>query len=174
MRLLPARSGPAAEETRGRRFLRLALACCLLACAVWGMGLNGERQGRFRGEGGSVDDAGFLSPEQEESVREYCARFFKAYGVALRIQIRNGPPDDSRARAGGQVFLGLNLKDSRVLLYAPPLVRVALGEEFILSLSRDHFPPYFARGDWAEGLAGALSLLAVRLDATLLKGEKAP
>ena len=147
----------------------MALVGILFAGVAWGFWLNNERQMEraFERIAPRIDATGTLTPEQEELLRAYALRFFAEYGVKIQIVIQNAPLSDAKAREEGNVFLGLNPEGRHVLFHAPPLVASALGEPFIRRLEREHFAPYFAKGNWPEGLAEALNTISGRLDATL-------
>lgn len=168
-RRLPPRDRYRHEETAVQRFFRMALVGVLFAVVGLGFWLNNERQMERALEriAPQLDATGTLTPEQEELLRTYALRFFAEYGVKIQIVIESAPLSDAKAREDGNVFLGLNPEGRMVLFYAPPLVASALGEPFIRHLEGEHFVPYFAKDNWPEGLAEALSMLSGRLDATL-------
>ena len=169
-RRTPQKGNNRHEETALQRFFRIILVGILFAGVIYGFWLNNERQmdRAMQRIAPQADTTGTLSSEQENLLRTYALRFFAEYGVKIQISIQNSPLSDEEARQSKSVFLGINPKERAALFYAPPWVASALGEAFIHRLNEEFFIPYFADGNWPEGLAEALSMLSVRLDAALL------
>jgi hypothetical protein len=157
------------QETGPQRFLRFFFVGILFAIVLWGFWMNSERQMErvILRAATQIDSTGLLARDQEEQVLRYAQRFFEAYGLKLQVEIKNEPLSDKKARAAGSVYLGLNPAAGEALFYAPPLVAAALGEDLIRQVREEHFQPYFAAGNWPEGLAAALNLLSTNLDKVL-------
>ena len=138
----------------------------------FGVWLNAERLSSLRRDSPvqRIDQTGTLSDEQKAMLAAYAKKFLDAYGLTIVIRIQNEAfPETilSEAERARTVFLGLSLAPETVRLEVPPLAASALGEPFIAYLREEHFPPYFARGEWPKGLASALSLMAEKLDAAV-------
>lgn len=130
-----------------------------------------------------------LSREQAELLRAYTIRFQERYGFPIIVRIRDRPFEEEEALAlayspgaaasripphppGGEtapraLFLGLCPTARQVILHVPPLARTILGEDLLNTLRDTHFIPYFAAGNWPEGLAAALNTITRRLDASI-------
>ncbi|MDL2317439.1 TPM domain-containing protein [Desulfovibrio sp. OttesenSCG-928-A18] len=152
-----------------QRFFRILIIGLLFCAVIWGFWMNNERQmERLRKESiPALDSTGLLREEEQQRLAQYVERFRKNYGLAIVISIRDQPfpspfllPDER----AGSFFFGLCPPDQQVLFEVPPLAEHLLGQPFISYLRHEHFRPYFARGNWPEGLASALSMLAERMD----------
>ena len=154
------------------RIVRYVLLVLLFGAVGFGFWLNAQRQAAMltKPAPAAIDKTGSLSDEQQKQLAAYAEKFLATYGVAIviRIQDENFPeevlPANEKAKT---LFLGLALRNQQVRLDLPPLAAAALEEPFADYLRRAHFPPYFARNNWEEGLAAALTLLTERLDRTL-------
>ena len=154
------------------RILRYVLLVLLFGAVGFGFWLNAQRQAAMltKPAPAAIDKTGSLSDEQRKQLAAYAEKFLATYGVAIviRIQDENFPeevlPASEKAKT---LFLGLALRNRQVRLDLPPLAAAALEQPFADYLRRAHFPPYFARNNWKEGLAAALNLLTERLDRTL-------
>ncbi len=157
------------DETPLQRILRMALVGLLFAGVLWGFWANSERRLTEvqKISEKRADATRTLTSEQEKRLLEFTRRTFETYGVALRVEIRNAPFDEKQlqeAEKSGTVFLGLVPKERTVFLHVTPLARKALGEPLIMYLRYAHFMPYFAGGNWPEGLAAALNLIGRQLE----------
>ncbi|HMM39390.1 MAG TPA: TPM domain-containing protein [Desulfovibrio sp.] len=153
---------------RGRtpveRFLRtvgLFVVFLGVALAFWH---NTERRMREITAGGALKDpAGLLSKEDRSFVTGFADSLKDRFGVQARVEIGPGAADfteiDSKT-----LFFGIDPEARRVAAAFPPLMRRALGGELSAYLEREHFEPYWASGDWPQGLKTALALIWTRLD----------
>lgn len=171
--LPPRRTGSTYGETPRQRIVRLALVACLFCAALWGLWENNRRRMPLSApESIRMDATGALSQEQEATLARYTELFAREYAVPLVIRVRNEPftPGEIDVLAGREdavaapraLFLGLCPARGQVVLMAPPLARRALGEDLLDELRVRHFIPYFAAGNWPEGLAAALNLMNAR------------
>ena len=144
---------------RGRtpmeRFLRtvgLFVVFLGVALAFWH---NTERRMREITAGGALEDRSFVTGFAD-SLKD-------RFGVQARVEIGPGAADfteiDSKT-----LFFGIDPEARRVAAAFPPLMRRALGGELSAYLEREHFEPYWASGDWPQGLKTALALIWTRLD----------
>ena len=154
------------------KILRYILLVLLFGAVGFGVWLNAQRQAAMltKSAPSVIDKTGSLSDEQQKQLATYTEKFLATYGVPIVIRIQDENfsgdilPADEKSKT---LFLGLALRNGQVRLDVPPLAAAALDKPFIDYLRRDHFPPYFARDNWQEGLAAALNLLTERLDRTL-------
>lgn len=170
-----------AGETAPQRALRYLFIGLLFAGVLWGFWQNGQRRhGQTQKPSSAVVDAGrdaarsavrgagFLTPAQEQDLNAFAGRFSEAYGLDLSIRLSNGvfgglAEPGGRNKADIVLHLDPPARQARLALSARAEAR--LGPALILYLRLAHFPPYFARNAWPEGLASALNLLVRRLDA---------
>lgn len=176
---LPKRDpGRFEEDPPWLKLLRYVLLVLLFGAVGFGFWLNAQRQAAMLTKPAPpvIDKTGSLPGEQQKQLATYTEKFLATYGVAIviRIQDEDFPeevlPASEKAKT---LFLGLALDNGLVRLDVPPLAAAALDKPLIDHLRRDHFPPYFARDNWQEGLAAALNLLTERLDRTLSGQENA-
>lgn len=172
----PPRGRVRYEESALQRFFRIVLIGLLFTGVIWGFWMNSERQMNrvMQNLAPQIDATGTLTTAQLELLQTYGLRFFAEYGIKIQVEVRNSSLSDEQARKSGNIYLGLNPKSGQALFYAPPLAAAALGEDFIRRLNQEHFTAYFAAGNWPEGLAKALSMISVRLDATLKNAASGP
>ncbi len=97
------------------------------------------------------DQTSELSKSQKDALREFASMFKDEFGLELKLNVVHTdvvlPDLDSKT-----IFIGINPETRQVLVEFPPLVRRALGDEFLYSLQNEHFTPYFEKGRWPEGL----------------------
>lgn len=176
---LPKRDpGRFEQDPPWMRILRYILLVLLFGAVGFGFWLNAQRQAAMLTKPAPpvIDKTGSLSDEQQKQLTIYTEKFLATYGMAIviRIQDENFPADVLPAYEKTKtLFLGLALRNGQVRLDVPPLAAAALEKPFTDYLRQDHFPPYFARNNWQEGLAAALNLLTKQLDRTLSGQENA-
>ena len=176
---LPRRDpGRFEQDPPWMRILRYILIILLFGAVGFGFWLNAQKQAAMLTKPAPpvIDKTGSLSDEQQKQLVTYTEKFLATYGMAIviRIQDENFPEEVlPAAEKAKTLFLGLALRNGQVRLDVPPLAAAALEKPFIDHLRRDHFPPYFVRNNWQEGLAAALNLLTERLDRTLYGQENA-
>ncbi len=167
------------EDSLFLRITRFLLLILLFGGVVLGFWLNAQRQASLR-TGPSpqqIDRTGSLSHDQQKQLADYAQKFLATYGISIAIQIRdesfpdNVLPAPEKAKT---LFFGLAPHNNQVHLEVPPLAAASLGDDFIEYLRHDHFPPYFTRNNWPEGLVAALNLLTEKLDKTVSRQEKPP
>ncbi len=159
---------------KAARFLIIGL---LFTGVLWGFWVNNasrmaELERERRPASRPLDATRTLTKEQETALALFIDNFFKAYGVPLDVRVSAAPLPETwpqNPEQAGTVFLGLCPAARQVVFYAPPLVRGALGEPLSLYLAHVHFLPYYAGGNWPEGLAAALNLITARLDAKIAR-----
>ena len=170
---LPKRDPGRFEEDSTPLKIARSLLIVLLFCGVGlGFWLSSQRQSALLTKPAPqlMDATGSLSGEQRKALTDYAEKFLATYGISIVIRILNERfpevvlPASEKART---LFLGLSLRNGQVRLEVPPLAAASLGEQCIAYLRHEHFPPYFTRNEWREGLVSALNLLTKRLDQTL-------
>jgi uncharacterized membrane protein YgcG len=139
-------------KTPGEQFLRFILLICVFALVVWLFWQQSEKTMKQLAARGTVwDQTSELSKGQKDALREFASMFKDDFGLELKLNVVHTdvvlPDLDSKT-----IFIGLNPETQQVLVEFPPLMRRALGDEFLYSIQNDHFTPYFEKGNWAEGL----------------------
>ena len=160
------------DDTPSLKLARHILLVLLFCGVVFGFWLNSQRHAPVpvKNFPQITDTTGSLSDEQRKSLTAYSEKFLATYGISIMIRIQNEPFPEKVLPAAEQVrtlFLGLSPENGQVRLEVPPLAAEILGEPFIAHLRHGHFPLYFARNSWQEGLASALNLLTEKLDQSL-------
>lgn len=146
-------------ESGGELFLRSMLLIAVIALvgvAFWYQ--IGSNLRAINSRGSVWDEAGVLSQDQRSALRDFAAALREKHGLKLRLHVRSNPVE-LPAIDSTTVFIGINPKTRQVLVEFPPLLRKALGEEYMYRLQNEHFTPYFERGEWQKGLADALTQL---------------
>ncbi len=153
-----------ASKSRGEHFARVLILVAVLAATGWGFWANSQRtMETFKTAGLLRDATNTLSRSQVESLREYLAVLEVRFNIKISVEIQKdcAPP----RLDPGRVELFLCPADRTVAFSVPPLLRPALGGDFIRYINIEHFPPYFAQNRWPDGLGAALDLLGRKLDA---------
>lgn len=162
MRLYNRFTGGDSDRRHRGRGIRPFFLVIIVALACWAFWSNNQRrmeaiamQGLFSDETNSLSGAG------KAEVLRYLKAFKKDFGIPLEVHILQRPPSIS-ANDASRIYLDLVPAQGRAYLHLPPLVRRAVGEEFVrdfeMSFSRD-----FAGGDWRPGLVSAILALRAKL-----------
>lgn len=164
------------NEPPKQRAIRVVLLLCLLGLVCWAFWHNTQRKltevipakNASLANRAAADETDTLSVDQLEKLSKYVDLFAKNYGANLAVKIIEGPIDEGSAVAGSADFcLILSPSHKKVFVSASPLVTAALGQQTLAYLRDAHFKDYFNDGNWPEGLARALSLVARELDERL-------
>ncbi len=158
--LFRSRRGPLIRaESGGEFFLRAMLLLCVVALvgvAFWYQ--IGANLREINTRSTVWDETSQLTRDQQSALRDFASALQQTHGIRLRLQIRSTPVElpvlDSRT-----LFFGINPQTRQVLIEFPPLLRKALGDDYMYRLQNVHFGPYFDRDEWQLGLADALSAL---------------
>lgn len=144
---------------RGLRPIFLAI---VLAAVCWGFWTNSQRRMEtIAMQGLFSDEADALTGEHRAVVLQHLLSFKKDFGIPLEVHIRKRPPalaDHNPSR----MYLDVVPEVGRAYLFLPPLVRHAVGEEFVRDLEVS-FRQDFASGDWRPGLISAILALRAKL-----------
>ena len=146
---------------RGKVFRPFFLAI-IFAAVCWGFWTNNQRrmesiamQGLFR------DEVKAFSAEQKSELIQYLKTFKKDFGIPLEVNILSRPPAVSGNDAT-RIYLDVVPSQGRVYLHLPPLVRSAVGKDFIRDMETS-FTQDFAAGDWRVNLVSAILALRMKL-----------
>lgn len=164
------------DETPLLRFFRYIIIALLFCGVIWGFWINNERRMEMlkKPQPARIDNTGALSDGQQRELAHFQSRFRDAYGLSMVILVRDerfAQPFLQSGERAGTVFLGLVPRARQVVFELPPLAEAALGEELARYLRQEHFMPYFADGNWPEGLAKGLNMITRRFDDVLLAGQ---
>ncbi len=141
----------------GEQFLRFMLLIAVFAVCGWLFWENSQMTVRkLKARSDVWDRTGTLNPGQTKALSRFSNMFEDELGITVKLQIANEelemPELDTKT-----LFMGLNLAEENAVVVFPPLVEKALGEDFRSRLENEHFPPYFASGDWPQGLVLAMA-----------------
>lgn len=160
-----SRFSPNDEDVRGIRrgkVLRPFFLVIIFAAVCWGFWTNNQnRMEAIAMQGLFKDEVKAFSPEQKTVMFTMLKSFKKEFGIPLEVSILSRPPaldaDDAN-----RIYLDVVPALGKACLHLPPLVRHAVGKDFVqdmeTSFSRD-----FAAGDWRENLIAAVSALRMKL-----------
>lgn len=146
-------------DSSGEQFLRLILLIAIFAVCAYAFWVNtGRSLDAIEARSTVYDPAKLTEKSIKRDWQKFASMFRDEFGLRLRIHIRNTPVElpelDSKT-----IFLGINPETRQVLVDLPPLVRRALGDEYMYALQNNHFSPYFAGGNWEQGVDAALERL---------------
>ena len=156
MIFIPRRGGGSGPwlrgKTPGEQFLRFILLICVFGLVIWLFWQQSEKTMKQLAARGAIwDQTEQLTKGEKDALREFASMFKDDFGLELRLNVVTTdvvlPDLDSKT-----IFIGLNPETRQVLVEFPPLVRRALGTDFLYSLQNEHFTPYFEEGKWPEGL----------------------
>jgi len=155
------RRGPLIRaNSSGEFFLRAMLLLAVfaaVAAAFWYQTEHSYKEIRSRGS--VYDQTETLTSAQQTALREFASAMRETHGLKLRVQVRNTPVVLPAELDTKTVFIGINPYTRQVLVEFPPLLRKALGAEYMYNLQNAYFTPYFEKNQWQLGLATALQKL---------------
>ncbi len=151
------KTGPRA----GRAFRPVILAA-LLAVLCWAFFTNNQRRlDVLVSQSLFTDETKTVSSEQKDQVVSYLKTFKKDFGIPLEVHVRNTPPALNAGDAS-RMIIDIVPSQKSAYLHLPPLVRNAVGGDFIRDMERS-FAQDFAAGDWRVSLVPAILALRNKL-----------
>ena len=147
-------------NSSGEFFLRamlLVAVFAVVAVAFWYQTEHSFKEIRSRGT--VYDQTETLTSAQKTALRDYAAALRETHGLKLRVQVRNTPVVLPASLDSKTVFIGINPYTRQVLVEFPPLLKKALGAQYMYSMQNEYFEPYFQKNQWQAGLASALQQL---------------
>ena len=147
-------------NTSGEFFLRAMLLIAVfavVAAAFWYQTEHSFKEIRSRGT--VYDETETLSSAQKSALRDFASALRETHGLKLRVQVRKTPVVLPASLDSKTVFIGINPYTQQVLTEFPPLLKKALGQNYMYTMQNAHFTPYFAKNQWQVGLASALQQL---------------
>jgi hypothetical protein len=116
------------------------------------------------------DETGTLTKDQKKMIVSFTHTLRGKWGTDCKIQVYGGdfvvPELDDKT-----LYIGIAPAIDTVELRFPPLMRKALGPEFIESLKTTFLLPSFKEGDWPMAIQEVLVEILKKLD-SLNKGEQ--
>lgn len=116
----------------------------------------------------TIDSTRTLSHEQEKSINVYQKAFLDEYGIRLIIKVSSSEDFDYHTPKGSKVpylFILIKPYAKEISFEMSPLVKVALGEDFIKKLSEEYILASFP--EWPKGLFESLNALTLHMDETV-------
>lgn len=148
------------SKSSGEFFLRAMLLIAVfvaVAAAFWYQTEHSFKEIRSRGT--VYDQTETLTQAQKAALRDYATALRETHGLKLRLQVRNTPVVLPEKLDTKTVFIGINPYSRQVLIEFPPLLRKALGQDYMYKLQNEYFTPYFEKDQWQVGLGAALQQL---------------
>jgi hypothetical protein len=150
------------REIRRSKVFRPFFLAIIFAAVFWGFWTNSQRriesiamQGIFK------DKVKAFSAEQKAEVLQYLKTFKKNFGIPLEVNILSRPPAVS-GNDTTRIYLDVVPSQGRAYLHLPPLVRNAVGKDFIRDMEIS-FAQDFAAGNWRVNLVSAILALRMKL-----------
>lgn len=147
-------------NSSGEFFLRAMLLIAvfvIVATAFWYQTEYSYKEIRSRGT--VYDQTETLTADQKSALRDYASAMRETHGLKLRVQVLNTPVVLPAKLDTKTVYIGINPYSRQVLVEFPPLLRKALGQNYMYKLQNEYFTPYFEKNQWQLGLASALQQL---------------
>lgn len=146
---------------KGRVFRPVLLGLIVMA-VCFGFWTNNQRRLEVMVSQGLLkDETGVLTSAQKDDILRYIKPFKQEFGVVMEVNILNRPPALKNHDAS-RIYLDIAPDQGRAYLHMPPLVRNAVGQEFIRDMETA-FRQDFANGDWRSNLISALIALKSKL-----------
>ena len=153
---------PGGRGIRKSRVYRPVFLMLILAAVCWGFWSNSQKRlDAIVAQTLFTDETGSVQAGQKEEILKLLKPFKKDFGVPLEMHIRKTPPSLD-AKDASRMYIDIVPSRNRAHLYLPPLVRHAVGPEFIRDMERS-FAQDFAAGDWQISLVPAILALRNKL-----------
>ena len=143
--------------TPAEQLLRFFGLIAIFAGAAWLFWVNSENNLEKIQAMGAVDDKGHvLSKDQRKALIDISRIYKEDFGLVLKVRI--GPVDDlSVDNTTKTLLFVLDPVNKEADFVLPPLVRRALGPEFVETLRTRYFPAYFVEDNvWFGALVDVL------------------
>lgn len=150
------------SRARTGRVARPVLLALILAAVCWGFWSNQQR--RFTAlveQGLFTDQVSAFSAEQKQAVLAHLTSFKKDFGIPLEVNILRQPPSINQHNAS-RIYLDIVPAQGRAFIHLPPLVRRAVGDDFVRDLETA-FAQDFASGDWRPGVVSTILALRTKM-----------
>nr|WP_321259617.1 TPM domain-containing protein [uncultured Pseudodesulfovibrio sp.] len=151
------------ESPKEKVFRSLALVL-VFAAVIWAFYMNNKHVVDVLNQEGAVyDETKTLDKTQKKFIVSFTRSLREEYGMDCKIQIYGGDfvmPDLD----GKTMYMGLAPSINEVKLRFPPMMRQALGKDFIESLKTTFLLPSFQEGDWPMAIQEVLMEIYKKLE----------
>ncbi|NDV18052.1 hypothetical protein GO013_01300 [Pseudodesulfovibrio sp. JC047] len=143
-------------ESPKEKAIRSVALIVVFAAVIWAFYMNNKHVVEVLNQDGAVyDETGILDASQKKFIVSFTRSLREEFGLDCKIQIFGGdfvlPELD-----GKTMYMGLAPAIGEVELRFPPLMRKALGVDFIESLKTTFLVPSFTEGDWPMAIQEVL------------------
>ncbi|OIQ49537.1 hypothetical protein BerOc1_01462 [Pseudodesulfovibrio hydrargyri] len=157
-------------STPREKVIRSLALLLVFAAVIWAFMKNNEHVVQVLNQKSAVyDETGTLTQDQKKMIVSFTQALREKWGLNCKIQIYGGdfvvPELDDKT-----LYIGLAPAIDAAELRFPPLMRSALGPEFIDSLKTTFLLPAFKDGDWPLAVQEVLVEILKKLD-SLNQGE---
>lgn len=159
-------------ESSKEKAIRSIALVLVFAAVIWAFMENNKRVvDKLNQESSVYDETKRLDTAQKKFIVSFTRSLQDEFGVTAQVQIFGGdfvvPELDNKT-----LYIGISPSINEVQLRFPPMMRQALGPEFIEMLKTDIFLPSFKYDDWPGELQVALVTIFDKLT-QLNQGENA-
>lgn len=145
------------------KLIRSLALVLIFAVVAWAFMKNNERVlDTLNREGAVYDETGTLDEAQKKFIVSFTRALKSEYGMNCRIQIFGGdfvvPELDAKT-----MYIGLAPAIGVAELRFPPMMRQALGADFIESLKTEHLLPSLETNDWPMEIQIVLAAIFEKL-----------
>lgn len=153
---------PKRAKPKARRVFRPFFLVIIVTAVCWGFWNNTERRmDLLAGRSLFSDETESVSAAQRDELIELLKTFKKDFGVSLEVHVRKKPPE-LNAGDSSKMYFDIVPSQNRAYMHLPPLVRHAVGPDFIRDMEIS-FAQDFAAGDWRISLVPAVLALRNKL-----------
>lgn len=143
-------------ETPKEKVIRSLLLVLVFAAVIWAFMENNQRViERLNLDGAVYDETKTLDSDQKKFIVSFTRSLRDEYGLDCKVHIYGGdfvvPELDAKT-----MFIGIAPAIEVVELRFPPMMRQALGPEFIESLKTTFLLPSLKEGDWPMAIQEVL------------------
>ncbi|WP_272701007.1 hypothetical protein [Desulfovibrio sp. Fe33] len=151
-------------STPKEKLVRTLALILVFAAVIWAFMKNNEHVVEVLNQASAVyDETGVLTKDQKKMIVSFTGALRDKWGMECRIQVYGGdfvvPDLDDKT-----MYMGLAPAIGVAELRFPPLMRKALGPQFIESLKTTFLLPSFEAGDWPMAIQEVLVEILKKLD----------
>ncbi|QJB55834.1 hypothetical protein [Pseudodesulfovibrio sp. zrk46] len=159
-------------ESPKEKAIRSIALLLVFAAVIWAFTKNNERVvERLNQEAAVYDETKTLDKAQKKFIISFTRSLKSEFGMDSKIQIYGGdfvvPDLDSKT-----LYIGLAPAIDVVEIRFPPMMRQALGDDFIKQITEENFLPSFKYNDWPQEIQVVLVRIYDKL--TQLNEGKTP
>jgi len=152
-------------STPREKLIRSLALVLVFAAVIWAFMKNNQHVVEVLNRQSAVyDETGRLTEDDKKMIVSFTRALRDKWGMNCRIQVFGGdfvvPDLDDKT-----LYMGLAPAIGEAELRFPPLMRSAVGPEFIQSLKTTFLLPSFEEGDWPMAIQEVLVEILKKLDA---------